>query len=158
MSRLAPPRPERLSRANAADWAALTELCLESKGQWGYDARFLEACEAELTFGPDDLGDHIAVIRDGTAYAGVIQVSVRGAEAELERLFVAPEVIGHGLGRMLLLWAVEDIRATGATRLLIASDPGAVGFYEAMGATVVGSVASVSIPGRRIPRLALEIG
>jgi hypothetical protein len=32
----------------------LSELALRSKGCWGYDAEFLEACRAELTLVPED--------------------------------------------------------------------------------------------------------
>ena len=33
--------------------AALSGLALRSKGYWGYDAAFLDACRAELTLTPD---------------------------------------------------------------------------------------------------------
>ena len=37
----------------AQDAAALSELALRSKGYWGYDATFLEACRDELTLTAD---------------------------------------------------------------------------------------------------------
>jgi len=154
---IAPPRPQRLARASADELEALSELCLDSKAHWGYDSRFMAACEAELALTAEDLSDHVAVIRDGTAFAGVVQASVNGTAAVLEKLFIAPEVIGHGLGRLLFQWAAADVRAAGARRLEIASDPGAVPFYEAMGAEVTGSTPSESIPGRRLPRLTYRL-
>ena len=33
----------------------LSELALRSKGHWGYDQAFLDACRAELTLAPEDL-------------------------------------------------------------------------------------------------------
>src|SRR5262245_50602955 len=45
----------------------------------------------------------------------------------------------------------------GARRLLIESDTDAAPFYRRMGARDVGVVASGSIPGRLLPRLAYEL-
>lgn len=149
--------PQRLTRANPAELSALTALCLASKALWGYDARFLAACEEELTFTAQDLSQHVAVIRGARGFAGVVQASLAGEEAELERLFVAPGAVRLGLGRALMGWVMADLRAAGGTALLIASDPGAVGFYEGLGAEIVGTEASGSIPGRRLPRLRLPL-
>ena len=153
-----PVTPQRLTRATRSEMHALTALCLASKAHWGYDAHFLAACEAELTFTTQDLSQHVAVIRRGPGFAGVVQASLSGEEAELDRLFVAPGAIRQGLGRALMGWVTADLRAAGGTALFIASDPGAVRVYEGLGAEIIGTEASGSIPGRRLPRLRLPLG
>ena len=52
---------------------------------------------------------------------------------------------------------VGRARASGFRRLTVEADPNAEGFYRALGAVLVGSAASGSIPGRRLPLLRLDL-
>lgn len=143
---LRPPVPE--------DLEGLSALCLRSKAHWGYDAAFLRACAAELRIGPEDLlRSRLAVAERGGEALGVVQLTVAGEVAELDKLFVAPGHMGRGIGRRLFDWAAQVARAEGAHHLRIEADPGAVPFYRAMGAVVVGDALSGSIPGRMLPLL-----
>jgi GNAT superfamily N-acetyltransferase len=142
--------------------AALSALALRSKGYWGYDAAFLDACRAELTVTPDQAA-RARVVRD----AGGI---VRGfhllapdpdggaGRGELLMLFVDPSAIGSGIGRALLEDAVRYAAHRGWSALRIESDPGAEGFYVAHGARRVGMAASGSVPGRELPLLEFQAG
>jgi GNAT superfamily N-acetyltransferase len=137
---------------------ALSELCMRSKAVWGYDAAFMAACRAELSFGPGDLAtSHIALAaRDGNV-VGVAQVRMAGSDADLAKLFVEPAELRGGVGRALFAWAVDTARAMGAQRMIIEADPGAVPFYRHLGARDVGVAPSGSIAGRTLPKLALEL-
>lgn len=146
---------------------ALTRLCHASKAAHGYDAAFMAACDAALLVSPSDaLRDHMAVVRAPASSAapfgppgflGMVQVSVSVPLAELEKLFVCPSSFRLGLGAALLSWAASSARARGARLLGIDADPGAVAFYQAQGARVVGSSPSEAIPGRLLPRLELPL-
>lgn len=150
MLKLRPPREDEL--------AALSALCLRSKAVWGYDAAFMAACVAELTLTPADLRDTpMRVAEDDDGIAGVVQISVDGTEAELEKLFVDPARLRTGAGRVLFDWAAKTARGLGAERLIIDADPDAAPFYRRMGARDVGTAPSGSIPGRVLPRLALDL-
>ncbi len=59
----------------------------------------------------------------------------RGDHIELVRMFIHADLIGQGYGRILWAHAVGQA-AQKHTRMLIMSDPGATGFYAAMGATL----------------------
>lgn len=145
------PRPDGCS--------ALTELCLRSKAYWGYDPVFIEACRAELTVRPEDLAaDRYRVAeRDGTL-VGVAALSADGDRGCVELMFVAPEAIGQGIGRVLMDWLIAEARELGLAAIDIDADPGAVGFYETMGARRCGAVSSGSIPGRMLPALVIDLG
>ena len=148
----------RLRRAERSECAALSDLCRRSKAMWGYDDAFMQRCGDELTVRPAGIGaDLIRVAVTGDGIVGVAELSVDGAEAEVEKLFVKPVASGTGAGRMLMEWMVEAARDAGATRLIIDSDPNAVGFYKRLGAVGAGSVPSASIPGRRLPRLQIDL-
>jgi GNAT superfamily N-acetyltransferase len=143
----------RLRPARPGEQPALTELCLRSKAYWGYDAAFMAACRAELTLG-EDL-DRVIVAEDEGQMLGLAELSPDGGE--LEKLFVAPEAMGRGLGRQLLDWCAREAAGRGVASLVIESDPGAADFYRRMGAVDDGVVPSGSIPGRVLPRLRLDL-
>ena len=128
----------------------LSALCLRSKAYWGYDDAFLRACAAELAVEPGPL---LRVAEVEGRAAGVVEISVAGDLADLEKLFVDPPWIGRGLGGALLAWAVGAAREAGASGLRIEADPGAVPFYVSRGAEIVGEAPSGSIPGRNLPVL-----
>src|SRR5262245_16229521 len=104
-----------------AELPDLSELCLRSKAVWGYDAAFMAACRAELTFHPDDLtSSRIAVAEQAGAILGVVQVKlISPAEADLTRLFIEPSALRGGIGKTLFAWGVDAARNMGATRLII---------------------------------------
>jgi GNAT superfamily N-acetyltransferase len=77
--------------------------------------------------------------------------------AEVDMLFVAPEHIGAGVGAALFAALRAAAVAAGFSRLRIESDPNATGFYERQGAERVGEAPSVSIPGRTLPVLELDL-
>ena len=76
---------------------------------------------------------------------------------ELDSLFVVPDVIGRGYGRLLMEHAVATALALGDETMLIQADPHAEGFYRACGAELVGHTPSTSIAGRMLPTLTLNL-
>ena len=144
-----------------AEAAALSALALRSKGYWGYDVAFLDACRAELTLTPDQAAA-ARVVRgaDGTVRGfHLLGPDPDGdpGSGELLMLFVDPTEIGRGIGRALLEDAVRYAARRGCSTLRVESDPGAEAFYVAHGARRVGTVPSGSVPGRELPLLELPV-
>ncbi len=137
---------------------ALSDLCLRSKGMWDYDPDFLEGCRAPLTIHPVNLEtDHVMVAEAETRILGVVQLSILGEEAELDKLFIDPEAAGMGVGGALLDWALDKARASGAKSLTLASDPFAQNFYEKYGARKIGTVPSEVDPDRTLPHMQIAL-
>ena len=150
MIRLRAPRQDEL--------AMLGELCLRSKAVWGYDEAFMAACRAELTLHPHELqSTHLQAAECGTSIAGLVQVKAADTDAELQKLFVEPALLRSGIGRLLFAWATAAARHSGAVRMIIEADPGAIPFYEHMGARRAGFVPSQSIPGRMLPLMHMDL-
>ncbi|WFU06304.1 GNAT family N-acetyltransferase (plasmid) [Rhizobium sp. CB3171] len=147
-------RPALISEADI-----LTELCLRAKAVWGYDKAFMEECRAELALSPEKItGSLVQVAEVDGRIVGVAQVSLKGDDlAELESLFVDPEIQRSGIGRALFDWAIAACIDHSVKAILIESDPGAAPFYRRMGAKDVGHVPSGSIPGRVIPQLIFDL-
>jgi len=138
--------------------SGLSDLCFRSKAIWGYDEEFIEACRSELSFEPRDLDlTPIAVAEHDGKPIGVAQLRVVDGEADLLKLFVEPSALRTGTGKALLAWATDVAKKLGATRLTIEADPDAAPFYRKMGAYDVGQAPSGSIPGRMLPKLAMNL-
>jgi GNAT superfamily N-acetyltransferase len=135
----------------------LTELAVRAKSHWGYDEGFLESARANLTIDADTirLSRVFVLERDGRV-VGFHGLTGEPPQARLEWMFVEPDVIGHGLGRLLWNDAVERAKAAGFTELLIESDRFAEPFYLAMGAVRVGGTPS-PVDGAELPLLRIEL-
>ena len=137
----------------------LSGLCQRSKAHWNYPEDMMKAFRSELTIRKADLEqDAIMLAEDKRGIAGVVQVSKAGGDAVLEKLFVDPDRMGEGTGKILYVWACRVARDNGAKALRIDSDPDAAAFYEHMGAVRSGTAESASIPGRQLPRLVHPLG
>ena len=107
-----------------------------------------------------DAGDvWVATAADGSI-AGIVALgpSDQPRTLDLEKLFVAPQRIRSGVGRMLLAYAMAEARRRGARRLTILSDPYAAAFYERNGAIQIGVAPSDAIPGRMLPLFEIQAG
>lgn len=148
-------------RTVAADVTGLSDLALRSKAHWGYDDAFLDACREALHVRVEDLERHrLTVAVDSTTNRVLGFYGLAGTsddDAELSALFVEPDVIGSGVGRLLFDDAVRVARRIGLRRLRIEADPFAAGFYEHVGAIRVGTTPSHSIAGRELPLYVLAI-
>lgn len=140
------------------DTALLSDLAIRSKGYWGYDRAFLDACRDELAVDAARLRREI--VRVAETEAGVVgfsSLTIDGDRAELVALFVDPDHVGTGIGGALLDDAIVIARSRGVHRLRIESDPHAADWYKRRGAVVVGRVPSLSIPDRTLPLLELPL-
>ncbi len=145
----------RIRTPNADEADVLTQLCVRSKAHWGYDAEFMRLSLPGLSVTPEMIADGRVLVADdidgqllGVASLEVLPVD---AQYELALMFVAPEAMGRGVGRLLFDGVLDWLRARDARRLEILADPNAAPFYERMGAVGIGDAPSDAIPGRRLP-------
>ncbi|MFD7125098.1 MULTISPECIES: GNAT family N-acetyltransferase [Streptomyces] len=149
----------RIRAGEAAEAAALTELALRSKGHWEYDAEFLAACREELTVRPADVAARrTAVAEEDGRILGFTTLDGEPPRGALGMMFVEPDTIGRGVGRLLFAHTMDEARRLGFTGLTIDADPNAEPFYRAMGAVRIGATPSGSIPGRELPLLEVVLG
>lgn len=144
----------RVREARAEEAGALTDLALRSKAHWGYDAVFLAACREELTMVSWDLARRRARVAEADGrLLGFTTLEGKPPEGVLGMMFVEPEAIGRGIGRLLFEHTVAEARRLGFSSFTIDADPYAEAFYLAMGAVRIGSTPSGSVPGRKLPLL-----
>src|SRR5262249_4665271 len=93
----------------------------------------------------------VRVAEDGDGVAG-FAVSLPPAEGacELDAIFVEPDRMRTGVGRLLIDDAVARARGWGANRIEVVANPDAVDFYERVGFALSEIVATRFGPGRRM--------
>jgi len=151
----------RMRMAGAADAGVLSSLAFRSKASWGYDIEFMKRCREELTCSVTQIEApqfkvHVCDIEDSAVAFYSLEL-LDDERAELDALFVRPEFIGHGIGKMMVAHMLSEASALGIKVVSIQGDPNAEDFYRAIGAVPNGYRESVSIPGRYLPVFTLSI-
>jgi len=142
----------RRARPDEAD--ALSALAYRAKAHWGYDTEFMGRVSEAMTLSAGDVAaGQVWVLEDAARRVVGFHRVFLGDPAELEDMWVEPDVIGAGYGRRLFEHAVAIARSSGASSLELDADPNAVGFYERMGMERTGQTLSTIIPGRSLPRM-----
>jgi GNAT superfamily N-acetyltransferase len=156
-----------IRRAIPEEASTLTTIALEAKRFWGYPEHWIKHWESDLTISADFIRDHhVYVVEVDGEVRGFYALCVSGdaertaesvRKAELEHLWVTPDLIGTGIGKELFLDAMEKAAALAVRDVEISADPNAAGFYKRMGAMQIGEVDS-QIDGktRKLPRLKIE--
>lgn len=112
----------------------LTWIALTAKRHWGYPERWMKIWAPQLAFSEDYFEENeswvAAMEEEPVAFYTLLD---KNGKAWIENLWVAPELIGQGIGKMLFLHAVELVRQRGYKLLQLEADPNALGFYEKMG-------------------------
>jgi GNAT superfamily N-acetyltransferase len=135
----------------------LTRIARAAKRFWRYPAPLIRLWRTDLTVTPGFIARHpVYCAMRGSRAVGFYALSGTGAQRELEHMWVSPRHIGTGVGRALFTHLVERLGALGVTRLRVASDPNAEGFYRAMGGRRIGTVASTPA-GRYLPLFVVRI-
>jgi GNAT superfamily N-acetyltransferase len=137
--------------AAPGDGPRLRAVAEGSKAYWGYDAERVRSWAATLDFSREIW---VAEVNGEIVAWSALRPPDDGV-CELDDLWVEPGAIRSGVGTTLFRHAAERARAAGAHALRWEADPNAVGFYERMGATTVGTVTSEW--GRALPVMQVEL-
>lgn len=132
----------QVRRASPEDRPVLDEMTLAGIRHWGHHQNHPEAYRALAQMLAQESGPQnhpVYVLEADGDVLGFYELRDRGDHIELLRMFLRPDLIGRGLGRTLWEHAVAEAGRS-HERLLINSDPGATGFYRAMGAEAEGTV------------------
>ena len=145
-------------RASPGDAETLTRIAFAAKSYWGYPERWIQRWQEALTITPGFISDNEVYAAVFEEMGGFYALVERGRTVELEHLWVSPDHIGTGVGRVLFDHAVRRAAALGAATLSIEADPNAEGFYRRMGARRVGeNVYEIDGQKRELPLLILDV-
>jgi GNAT superfamily N-acetyltransferase len=80
----------------------------------------------------------VAVDARGRLLGFSVVLPIRDNRCELDDLFVEPDSMGQGVGRMLVDDVVRRARGAGASHVDVIANPNAQGFYERLGFETTG--------------------
>lgn len=117
----------------------LTQITIAAKRYWNYPEHWIQAWLPVLTISPEYISRNetwLATLSD----APVAYYSLKQEDNELwlDNLWVLPDHMGKGIGKILFNHALERSRERGASTLNIEADPNAEAFYAHMGARRIG--------------------
>jgi ribosomal protein S18 acetylase RimI-like enzyme len=96
----------------------------------------------------------VAVDASGRRLGFSVVLSVRDGRCELDDLFVEPDSMRQGIGRLLVDDVVMRAAATGASHVDVIANPNALGFYERVGFEITGEASTRFRPA---PRMSLAL-
>lgn len=118
----------------------MTAIALTAKAHWGYSAAQIERWRPSLEVTAGQLAAQPAFVADCGGAIGFYSLRIDAEGCELDNLWVLPQSMRRGCGRLLLEHAMQTARDLGAAAIRIDADPFAAAFYEKCGAVVVGAV------------------
>ena len=137
--------------------SALAALQRRSSDVW-------EEYRAQLAANPDAIEPPHRAIADGRARVAVdafgrrlgfsVVLPISGGRCELDDLFVEPDSMGLGVGRLLVNDVVTRAAAASASHVDVIANPNAVGFYERLGFEITGQA---STRFGAAPRMSLQL-
>lgn len=124
--------------AKIEERSQLVLLAKESKSHWGMPRERLDEIWQHFSIRPEcfEPGMTKTIELEGET-VGFYALSRHGEEEHLDHLWLLPQTIGKGIGRLAFKAAIEDAKKLGFETMRITSGPDARGFYERMGARFV---------------------
>ena len=137
----------------------LSEIAFSAKAHWGYLKRWMEIWKPQFDFTSEYFEKHESWTAevDGEPVA-FYTLQEKDGNAWIENMWVHPNSIGKGAGKLLFLHALSRSRQKGHLVLRLEADPNALGFYEKMGMYKVGE-SSYPIEGqpRFLPLMEIKL-
>ena len=114
-TRRQPEGIKKIERAIPEQADHLTRIAIASKAHWGYDQEFMERFAAVIAITPDYVRQNeVWILEEAGKSAGFYALIRRGEMGELDHLWLLPQHIGKGLGRLLFDNAYRGAPATSA--------------------------------------------
>src|SRR5690606_13365144 len=147
-----------IEKAATADSPILTRISMESKAYWGYTPEQMQGWAGDLTVSESYIDNNYVykLVADDAIIGYYSYFKKDEKTIKLDNLFILPEHINKGFGRLLMEDFLIRIRNTDAKRVVLDSDPNAERFYAKVGFKKVGEIPT-TIPGRHLPVMEMEL-
>ena len=147
-----------IEKAVSSDHEILTEITKKSKAFWGYSEEQIQIWSPFLTVTQQ-------YIENNSVYKLSIEDKIIGyysflneeeSIVKLDNLFVLPEFIGKGVGRLLMEHFFLSLDKINIHKIILHSEPNAEQFYAKLGFIKTGEI-ETSIKDRYMPLMELEL-
>jgi len=145
-------------KANTHDYRVLTDITKKSKAYWGYSDEQMRKWSDLLTITEEYIQNNevykLIINQSIVAYYSYFEIEKNSVR--LDNLFVSPENIGKGYGKLLMNDFILKIKKSEAQRIILDADPNARKFYESFGFVKIGEIGT-SIKDRFLPIMELKL-
>ncbi len=147
-----------IRRAKNEEAKYLSKIAIESEAYWGYDKNYMESFKSSYRLTEEFISKNPTyIIEDNKNILGFYGFMIKDKVASLEYLYVKPDSIGHGYGKLLWHHMINVCKKKDIKKVELVTSPQAEEFYIKMGARTVGQVESIVIKGRKVPKLIYDI-
>lgn len=148
----------KIEKAHRTDEGELTDLTIRSKNHWNYGDKQISEWKDELTITSKYIDDNqVYKLTKGDQLIGFYAFGPESTNiVKLNYLFIAPEFIGKGYGKVLITDFLKRVKNSTYQKVTLDADPNAEKFYERIGFKAVGKLKS-SIKDRFLPIMEMEI-
>ena len=148
----------KIEKAKNIDNIKLSELTVLSKSHWNYSQEQIEKWKNDLTISPEYINkNEVYKLKEDDKLIGYYAFQlVDYKKVKLDNIFIDPEFIGRGYGKILMKHFFKQIKNKGFENIYLESDPHAKKFYQKLGFKVIGQLES-SIKNRFLPIMELKI-
>ncbi len=147
-----------ITKANTNDYRVLTDITKKSKAYWGYSDEQMKKWSDLLTITEEYIQNNevykLIINQSIVAYYSYFEIEKNSVR--LDNLFVSPENIGKGYGKLLMNDFILKIKKSEAQRIILDADPNAQKFYESFGFVKIGEIRT-SIKDRFLPIMELKL-
>lgn len=149
----------KIIEAEKADASDLTGLCIRSKSYWKYGKKQMEDWKEDLTISENYIEENevVKLIINRQLYGFYAYAPENNTDLKLNFLFIEPQYIGMGFGKMLVNDFLKRIKDSNYHRAIVDSDPNSEEFYFKQGFRVIGRL-ETSVKDRFLPVMEIPIG
>lgn len=145
-------------KAGIDDHEVLTTITKKSKAYWGFSEDILKEWEDLLTVTKSyiEINEVYKLVQEDQIIGYYSYFSIDENTIKLDNIFILPEFIGKGFGKILMNDFLKNIRQLGINKITLDAEPNAEKFYKTFGFETIGQLES-SIKERYLPIMELQI-
>ncbi len=145
-------------KAEITDSEILTAITKKSKAYWGFSEDILKEWEHLLTITKDYIEKNkvYKLVQNDQIIGYYSYFSTDENTIKLDNIFILPEFIGKGFGKILMNNFLKNIKQLGINKITLDAEPNAEKFYKTFGFETIGQLES-SIKDRYLPIMELQI-
>lgn len=122
-----------VNKAEVNDITILNKISIESKMYWNYPKEWIDRWLDDLTLTEKDfLDQHVYKIDKSGSIIGFCSMKEKENAYEIMHLWIKPEFIGMGYGKLLLNDTIKKVVTNGKV-IIVEADPNSESFYSSQG-------------------------
>lgn len=144
-------------KAELSDNEILTTITKKSKAYWGFSENILKEWENLLTVTKDYIEKNVVfkLVKNDQIIGYYSYFSIDKNTVKLDNIFVLPEFIGKGFGKILMNDFLYKTSQLEINKITLDAEPNAENFYKTFGFETIGQLES-SIKDRYLPIMELR--